>query len=81
MWKGNQNVIKTHTKHSQKNTATSGDAGIRHIECEGLVDGSTLVLNYKNKQGFMIQLDTFCCEYFYRCEIYRMLMDTKYSEE
>ena len=56
-------------------------ARVRHIVCEGLVDGSTLVLNYKNKRDFMIQLNTFCCEHFCRCEIYRLLMDTKYFEE
>ena len=53
----------------------------RHIVCEGLVDGSTLVLNYKSKHDFRIQLDTFCCEHFARCEVYRMLMDTKYSDK
>ena len=49
------------------------------ITCEGLVDESTLTLKYKNKQDFRIQLETFCCEYFDRCEVYRMLMQ-KYEE-
>ena len=51
------------------------------ITCEGLVDGSTLILNYKFKRDYRIQLDTFCCEYYDRCEIYRMLMTTKYEED
>ena len=52
----------------------------RRIVCEGLVEGSTLVLNYKYKRDFRTQLDTFCCEYFDRCEVYRMLMQ-KYEED
>ena len=52
----------------------------RRIVCEGLVEGSALVLNYKYKRDFRIQLDTFCCEYFDRCEVYRMLMQ-KYEED
>ena len=50
------------------------------IICEGLIDGSTLVLNYRYQKDFRIQLDTFCCEFFDRCEVYRMLMQ-KYEEE
>jgi len=50
------------------------------IVCEGIIDGSTLVLNYKYKRDFRIQLDTFCCEYYDRCEVYRMLMQ-KYDDE
>lgn len=53
---------------------------VRRIVCEGLIDGSTMVLNYKYKRDFHIQLDTFCCEHFDRCEVYRMLMQ-KYEEE
>lgn len=56
-------------------------ARVRHIVCEGLIDGSSLVLNYKFKKDFKIQLETFCCKHFARCEIYRMLMDTKYPDE
>lgn len=52
---------------------------IRRIICEGIVDASTLVLNYKRRQDFFIQLETFCCGHFDRCEVYRMLMQ-KYEE-
>lgn len=50
------------------------------ITCEGIVDGSTLILNYRRKGDFRTQLDVFCCEHFRRCEIYRMLME-KYEEQ
>ena len=50
------------------------------ITCEGLLDGSTLILNYKFKRDYRIQLDTFCCKYYNRCEVYNMLMQ-KYEED
>jgi hypothetical protein len=53
---------------------------LRRITCEGLIDCSTLVLNYRFKRDYRIQLETFCCEYFDRCEVYRMLMQ-KYEED
>ena len=49
------------------------------ITCEGLISGSTLVLNYRYKRDFKIQLESFCCRYYDRCEIYRMLLE-KYEE-
>ena len=52
---------------------------IHRIVCEGIVDKSTLVLNFRYKKDFRIQLDTFCCEYFKKCEVYRMLME-KYQD-
>ena len=55
--------------------------GIQRIVCEGIVPGSVLMSCYKTKKDRNIQLDTFCCEYFDRCEIYRMLMDAKYTDE
>ena len=50
------------------------------ITCEGLVEDSTLVLNFKFKQDCKIQINTFCCQHYERCEVYRMLMQ-KYEEE
>lgn len=55
-------------------------SNVHRIVCEGLVDNSTLVLNYRYKKDFTIQIETFCCEYFDRCEVYQMLMK-KYEEE
>lgn len=51
------------------------------IVCEGLIKKSALHHIYEEKADYLIQLNTFCCEHFDRCEIYRMLMDTKYSSE
>lgn len=57
------------------------DEADRHrIVCEGIVDRSTLMLNYTYKKDYRLQLETFCCEHFRKCEVYRMLME-KYREE
>lgn len=56
------------------------DDGKRRITCEGLVDRSSLSLTYLSKRDYEIQIETFCCKHFDRCEVYRMLME-KYEEE
>lgn len=53
----------------------------QRIVCEGIAPDSVIVLSYKFKKDRKIQLETFCCEYFDRCEIYRMLMDAKYADD
>lgn len=52
---------------------------IRRIICEGIADASTLVLNYRRKRDFHMQLETFCCGCFDKCEVCRMLM-RKYED-
>lgn len=54
---------------------TASQKRVFRITCEGLVDASTLILNYKFKKDFWIQLETFCCQHYKRCEIYRILME------
>ena len=56
------------------------DDGKRRITCEGIIDDSSLALIYHNKQVYAMQIDTFCCEHYTKCEVYRLLMD-KYDEE
>ena len=56
------------------------DDGKRRITCEGIIDDSSLALIYHNKQDYEMQIDTYCCEHYAKCEVYRMLMD-KYDEE
>lgn len=51
------------------------------ITCEGIVDGSTLSLNFRLKSDKRCQFTIFCCHHNYKfCEIYRMLMSEKYKE-
>ena len=52
---------------------------ILRIICEGLVDSSSLMLNYRHLSDFTIQMENFCCRYYDRCEVYRMLME-KYED-
>ena len=49
------------------------------IVCEGIVQGSSLIQKFTYKRDFQIQIDTFCCEHYDRCEVYRML-NQKYEE-
>lgn len=52
------------------------------ITCEGVVDESTLSLNFTKKDGKRTQFTVFCCntQNYKCCEIYRMLMSEKYCE-
>ena len=56
------------------------DDGKGRITCEGFVDRSSLALIYGRRNDYEIQIRTFCCEHYTRCEVYRMLMD-KYEED
>ena len=57
------------------------DHQAKRIVCEGIVDQSSLALNYHRKKDYETQLGVFCCEHFKNCEVYRMLMEAKYDEE
>ena len=53
---------------------------MKRIICEGLIDKSNISLGFLIFKDYEIQLRTFCCEHYQKCEIYRMLMQ-KYEEE
>ena len=55
------------------------DDGRRRITCEGIMDGSSVALLFRERSDFDKQLEVFCCEHYKKCEIYRMLME-KYEE-
>ena len=54
------------------------DNGASTITCEGIVEDSTLNLNFATKADMHQQMEIFCCEYYKNCEVYRMLMEAKY---
>ena len=56
------------------------DDGKRRITCEGIITDSSLALIYHKKSDYETQIDTFCCQHYYKCELYGILME-KYSEE
>ncbi len=57
------------------------DDGRRRITCEGIIDKGTLTLNFRTIKDYETQIDNFCCVYYKKCEIYRMLMENKYDDE
>ena len=52
----------------------------RRIICEGIVDGSTIAVNYRRRADLQKQISIFCSKRYENCEIYRMLMNEKYEE-
>ena len=53
----------------------------KRIVCEGFVEDSCLALIYCRVKDYETQLRVFCCEHYKKCEVYRMLMASKYDEE
>ena len=56
-----------------------GDEHRRRIICEGIVDRSTISLSFGSSKDFSVQANTFCCNRYQNCEIYMMLMASKYD--
>lgn len=56
------------------------DDGKTMIFCEGLMERNTITLRYDRKSDWRIQMETFCCCHYERCEVFRMVMDTRYPE-
>ena len=57
------------------------DDGRLSIICEGFGDACYLKQRYHNKAQYATQISVFCCKNYQRCEVYRLLMKTKYDEE
>lgn len=58
------------------------DDGKSKIECEGIVDESTIFQKYRNKEDYKIQMKTFCCDRYTNCEVYRVLIEKEeYAED
>ena len=51
------------------------DDGKQRITCEGIVDDSSIALLYHRKADYEMQITSYCCEHYKKCEIYRILMD------
>lgn len=57
------------------------DDGRRKISCEGPIDDSRVSVTYGRRQDFESQITIFCCNNYKNCEIYRMVMASKYADE
>ena len=51
----------------------------REIVCEGSGDAASLRLRYHKNSQKEKHMEVFCCDSYKKCEIYRMLMETKYD--
>jgi len=50
------------------------------VECDGVTEDGTVSLQFADKKALFIQLRTFCCGQYGKCEVYRMLTSI-YDEE
>ena len=57
------------------------DDGKQRISCEGLVDESSIALIYGRQEDFLIQMQTFCCKQYEKCEIHCLLQSLKYADD
>lgn len=56
------------------------DNGKTHrITCEGIVPDSCTALIFKRRSDYRVQIKTFCCQHYKKCEVYGMLI-RKYEE-
>ena len=51
------------------------------IKCEGIMDDSFISQYFCKSKDKQIHKDVFCNHRYGNCEIYRMLMSSKYKEE
>ena len=57
------------------------DDGKQVIVCEGFGDSRSLTQTYRYKKQYETQMKVFCCEHYRNCEVYQLLMESKYDEE
>lgn len=49
------------------------DRGKKQLSCQGVADSSSLCWKFGKREDMMIQIRTFCCDKYARCEVYRLL--------
>ena len=57
------------------------DDGRRKIICEGFTDRCAVDLRWRFHTDQVLHLQTFCCKKYKKCEIYRMVMESKYYDD
>lgn len=57
------------------------DDGKQMIKCEGFGDARSFSQSYRLKADYEKQMEVFCCGYYHKCEVYQLLMETKYDKE
>ena len=56
------------------------DDGRQCIVCEGFGDARSRIQTYRYKAEYEKQMEVFCSEHYRKCEVYRVIMETKYEE-
>lgn len=49
------------------------DAIKKRIVCEGIMDDCNISLTFKEKKDHTIQLESFCCARYEKCELYGLI--------
>ena len=57
------------------------DEGRKRIVCEGIIYPSNISQSFGRQVDFERHITTFCSEHYKKCEIYQMLMSSKYEDE
>ena len=57
------------------------DDGRKKIVCEGFADRCSLDVRWEYHAYQEQHLQLFCCENYKNCEVYRMVMASKYDDE
>ncbi len=58
-----------------------GREGGKSLVCEGFGDAKSLAQVYPSRGKLRKQMEVFCCHRYRNCEVYRLLMHTKYEED
>ena len=53
----------------------------RIVRCEGIMDGTGLVLTFRDREDHRRHMQVFCEDHYKNCEIYRMVMAARYEED
>ena len=57
------------------------DKARRSISCEGFLDKSSIQILFVRNKEFQFHFATYCCKNYKMCEVYRMIMDSKYPDD
>ena len=53
----------------------------KSIKCEGIFEGSVICSRFRSPKKRERQLSLYCEKDYLRCEVYRAIMQAKYSED
>lgn len=56
------------------------DEAMKRIVCEGIIDRSSVALLFVLHKDFEFHINTYCCNHYDKCEVYRMIYESKYDD-